>query len=100
MKQMAFRKLTGLLAFVCLALIRCGHTSINPDDETRQAMESARLLPLQVMVEERRLVVTSNDTIDDQTIRPGMEILEINGRKVPDILSRMWPAESADGDVE
>ena len=83
-----------------LALIRCGHTSINPDDEIRKAVEGARLFPLQVMVEGKRLVVTSNDTTDDQTIRPGMEVLEINGRKVTDILSRMWATESADGDIE
>lgn len=83
-----------------LAMVRCGHTGIIPDEQMRKAMEGVRFFPLQVAVEGKRLVVTSNDTADDQTIRPGMEILEINGRKVTDILSRMWSTEAADGDIE
>lgn len=83
-----------------LALIRCGHTSINPDEEMRRAFGSARLFPLQVMLEGRRLVVTSNDTADDPTIRPGMEVLEINGHNVTNILGRFLRVDSADGDIE
>ena len=45
------------------------------------------------MIEGRRLMVQSNDTPDDRTIRPGMEILEINGRKPADILNRILPLE-------
>ena len=42
-----------------LALIRCGHTSITPDDDMRTALDGSRLLPLQMMVEDRRLMVLS-----------------------------------------
>jgi hypothetical protein len=34
-----------------LSLIKCGHTSIKPDDEMGKAFGNARLFPLQVMVE-------------------------------------------------
>lgn len=71
-----------------LAAIRCGHTHCQPDDETQQAMESVRFFPLRVMMEDGRLVVISNDTPDDQTIHPGMQLLTINGRKVGDVLQR------------
>jgi hypothetical protein len=83
-----------------LATIRCGHTSCSPDEETQTAERSARLFPLRVMQEGKRLMVLFNDTPDDQTIRPGMEILEINGHKTIDILDRIWRTESADGDIE
>jgi len=83
-----------------LAAIRCGHTHCQPDDETQHAMESVRFFPLRVMVEDGRLAVVSNDTPDDQTIRPGMQLLTINGSKVEDVLRKMWPLEDGDGDIE
>jgi hypothetical protein len=83
-----------------LARIRCGHTHARMDDETQKAVRGVRLFPLQVRMEDWRLMVASNDTPDDHTMHPGMEILEINGRKVKDVLRRMWPLESADGDIE
>jgi C-terminal processing protease CtpA/Prc len=83
-----------------LARIKCGHTGLTPDDETRAAVENARMFPLRMLMEGRRLMVLSNDTPDDQTIRPGMEIVEINGRKPGDILNRILPAMPTDGDIE
>lgn len=83
-----------------LALIRCGHTSINPDDEMMKRFKTARLFPLQVMLEGPHMIVKSNETPDDQTIVPGTEILEINGHRVPDILDRCQKIESGDGDIE
>jgi C-terminal processing protease CtpA/Prc len=83
-----------------LAHIRCGHTGLTPDSETQAAATSARKFPLRMRIEGRRFVVLFNDTPDDQTIRPGMEITEINGRKPGDILNRIWPTLAADGDIE
>src|SRR5262249_20506975 len=51
-------------------------------------------------IEGQRLMVLSNYTPDDPTIRPGMEILEINGSKPNDILNRILPAMTTDGDIE
>lgn len=83
-----------------LAPIRCGHTGMGPDEELRTAAANAQMFPLRVLLEGRRLLVTFNDTPDDQTIRPGMEISEINGRKVGDIFDRILPTLPADGDIE
>lgn len=83
-----------------LAQIRCGHTGLTPDEETQKELAGARMFPLRITVEGRRLIVQSNDTPDDRTIRPGMEIIEINGRKPADILNRILPKLAADGDIE
>ena len=83
-----------------LARIRCGHTGLTPDEETQKELANTRMFPLRIRVEGRRLMVQSNDTPDDKTIRPGMEIIEINGRKPTDILNRILPKLAADGDVE
>src|SRR5262245_4794609 len=83
-----------------LARIKCGHTGLTPDGETREAIAGARLFPLRVLIEGRRLIVFSNDTPDDQTIRPGMEIVGINGRRPSEVLNRILPAMPADGDIE
>ncbi|HSQ19116.1 MAG TPA: hypothetical protein VLR92_01955, partial [Blastocatellia bacterium] len=83
-----------------LAQIRCGHTGVTPDEATQKELAAARMFPIRVMIEGRRLMVLSNDTLDDQTIRPGMEILEIDGHKAADILSRILPKVPTDGDIE
>jgi hypothetical protein len=83
-----------------LARVRCGHTRLLPDDEMQAAVRGARKFPLRVLIEGRRLIVLFNDTPDDSTVRPGMEILEINGRTAADILDRLGPTLPADGDIE
>jgi C-terminal processing protease CtpA/Prc len=88
------------IATETLASIRCGHTGVGPDEEIQTATASARLFPLRMLVEGRRLVVLFNDTADDQTIRPGMEVREINGRKPSDLLDLILPKLSGDGDIE
>jgi hypothetical protein len=80
--------------------IRCGHTGIRPDDELGAAMKSARTFPLRLLPEGQRLKVLFNDTADDATLRPGMEVLEINGAKAADLLARCLRLESGDGDIE
>jgi len=92
----------GFLAVVAetLAKIRCGHTGVNSDSETQATVANALMFPLRALIEERRLMILSNDTPDNQTIRPGMEILEINGRKSSDIINRILPLMATDGDIE
>lgn len=83
-----------------VALIHCGHTSVDPDDQLKQEIDNTPLFPLRVHPERAGLMVLSNDTSSDETIRPGMELLRINGKNVADILARIWPLLSADGDIE
>ena len=83
-----------------LALIRCGHTSMNPDDGFKAAVRDARTFPLRVKLDGPKLRVVLNDTPTDATILPGMELLEINGRKAGDIVNRFRQVLPADGDIE
>src|SRR6266540_1786742 len=82
------------------AAIRCGHTGVQPDAETQAAFAAAPLFPMRIMIEKHKLFVLANDTPNDSTIRPGMEILEINGRTSREIFDRIMPAISTDGDIE
>ncbi len=83
-----------------LGLVKCGHTSINPDETAMQGWQTARRFPLRVMIEDGRLIVLSNDTPDNQTIAPDMELLEINGHLVPELLRRFARIESSDGAIQ
>lgn len=83
-----------------LATIKCGHTGCEPGEATKAAIKETRLFPLRVLLEGPRLMVLLNDTPDNPAIRPGMEIVEINGHKASDIVSRFMPLLSGDGDVE
>lgn len=65
-----------------------------------KAFGNARLFPLQVLVEDQRLMVKSNETPDNRTILPGMEVIEINGHKAAGLLERFCQVDSADGDIE
>ena len=90
---------TGIVSEM-LADIRCGHTHLDLDQETQAALAKAPTFPLRLAVENRRLIVMFNDTPGDATIRPGMEITEINGRKTEAILDLIQPKLPADGYIE
>jgi hypothetical protein len=83
-----------------LAEIRCGHTRLEYDDSTNAALARARQFPLGLAVEGSRLMVVSNDTPDDATIRPGMEVLRINGRTATEVLDLLLPRLPGDGFIE
>ena len=83
-----------------LASIRCGHTRMHWDPEMEAAIRNGRAFPLRVTFEGERLMVLLNQTPDDRTIRPGMELISINGRSVPDLIKQFWTVTYADGDVE
>ena len=95
-------KKTEFLAVMAetLSTIKCGHTGCEPDEEMKAALHGAKTFPFRILLEGRRVKVFLNDTPDNQTIKPGMEIAEINGRKVSDILDRFLSLMSADGDIE
>ena len=83
-----------------IAQIKCGHTGTSTDETYQAVLSNAPAFPLQVKLEGQRLMVLANQTPDDSTIRPGMEIVEINGRKPTEITNRILKMLSADGDVE
>ena len=83
-----------------LAAMRCGHTSMNNDSDLRAAARAAPTFPLTVMMQGQHLMVLLNNTPDDAVIRPGMELVQINGRPVNEIVSRIEQALPADGDIQ
>ena len=80
-----------------IAAIRDGHTRLEYDDATVAAMTSAPMLPCRVAHENGRYVVTSNETPDDGTIRPGMELVSVNGKSIATIVGAIAPNLSPDG---
>jgi hypothetical protein len=93
------RALIGTLAEM-LADIHDGHSGLQYDEQSLEALSTSTLLPLRVLIEGTRLVVISNDTPDDATIRPGMELVSINGRKAADVLAAILPKLPGDGFIE
>ena len=93
------RGLIGVLSEM-LAAIHDGHSRVQPDEQTSEAMSAAKMLPIRVQIEGTRMVVVSNDTTDDATIRPGMEVVSINGRSASDVLAAIMPKLSGDGFIE
>lgn len=83
-----------------LADIRDGHTRLEYDDSTTAALLGRPLFPLRVAVEGSRLVVTSNDTPSDTIIKPGMEIVEINGQSANAVRSIVAPKVAGDAFIE
>jgi len=83
-----------------IAAIRDGHTRLEYDDVTTSALAAARVFPLRVAYEGGRLIVTHNDTPADGTIRPGMELVAINGRPGASIVAAIAPKLSGDGFIE
>jgi len=77
--------------------IRCGHTHWRLDPDTQRALDAAPILPLQVAVEGSRPVVAWNNSPEDRSIRPGMEIVSINGRSAASLLRSMGRVTPRDG---
>lgn len=83
-----------------LASIRCGHTRMYWDQEMEAAIRDGRSFPLRVQFEGSRLMVVLNQTADDRTIRPGMELVSVNGRPIAELVKQFWAVNYADGDIE
>lgn len=83
-----------------LAAIGDGHSRLEYDETTTATLAMARLFPFRLLIEDSRLMVLSNDSPDDAIIRPGMEILRINGRSARDVLDQILPKLPADGFIE
>jgi C-terminal processing protease CtpA/Prc len=83
-----------------LTVVRDGHMRLEYDATTNQSLATARLLPLRVASEGGRIVITSNDAVDNEAIAPGMELLSVNGRATADIVKLILPKLPGDGFIE
>jgi len=85
------------LVMEVLADTRDGHMRLVMDDQIMSEFSKARLLPFALSIEDDRTIVRFNETKDDSTIRPGYEILAINGEKTSALLQRMYALLPGDG---
>src|SRR5687768_3094368 len=83
-----------------LAELRDGHARLEFDSVTNASLATASVLPLRVAIEGEKLIVTFNDSPSDTTIKPGMEIVSVNGRISTEIIRSLLPAVSGDGFIE
>src|SRR5687768_5402306 len=63
-----------------------GHIQVAESDAVNAEVAAAPLLPLRFLIEDERLVVLYNDSLSEG-IRPGMEVVAINGRSARAILA-------------
>ncbi len=79
-----------------VAELRCGHSFLSVSANIERHMkEEALFFPLEVRILENRLFVISDSY--DKGIRPGTEILSINGRSSDDIIRSISSNMSTDG---
>jgi hypothetical protein len=98
-REMSRREFFGLVNQLLVAT-GDGHARADLDDSTLAELNRAPRFPLQVTLEGTRLIVTSNDTRDDAIIRPGMEIISVNGHTLDELTSSIMPTIRRDGFVE
>jgi len=98
------RDLSREQAFLALskftAGIRCGHTFLNPTNQSRETarelFERHDKIPFHFRWIDRRMFVTRNLSEDPRLV-PGSEILEINGSDSGALLDRLMTIARADG---
>ena len=98
-RDMSQRDFISFIAEV-VADARDGHARLEYDGATNAALAAAALFPLRVSLEGDRLIVLSNSTSADSVIRPGMELVRINGYSARDIIANILPKISGDGFIE
>jgi hypothetical protein len=83
-----------------LTEIRDGHAQLEFDDLTNEKITAARMLPLRLQIEGSKLIVMFNDTPDNTTVKPGMEIKSINGHATSELIPSFMKKTSGDGFIE
>lgn len=92
-------ELFGVIS-AAVAELRDGHLRPELDAETARIFASARVFPLRLAAQQKRLFVLYNDTPNDTTVVPGMELLSVNGRSIADLRAALLPKMSGDGFIE
>jgi hypothetical protein len=98
-KEMSRREFFGLVNELLVAT-GDGHARADQDDSTTAELDRALRFPLNVVLEGTRLMVTANATSNDSLMRPGMEVISVNGHSVNDLLARIMPTLRRDGFIE
>ncbi len=84
-----------------LAAIKDGHLGLTnfQGDEISTVVDLAKQFPLALTFESKRALVLLNQGLDDR-VKPGMEVLDINGESLGEILRQILPNLTHDGDVQ
>lgn len=88
------------LLFELIGDLRDGHMRFDIDPGTRASLDKAKLFPLSLLIEGDHVYVLHNETPSDETIKPGMELLIVNGKKINDLLEFIYPKLPSDGFME
>jgi hypothetical protein len=80
-----------------LAKLGDGHLRIDYDQADAAKMSPPLFFPYDVLVEGSFIIIKTNDSKTDTLIKPGMQILPINGRKPADIKKKILPMLASDG---
>lgn len=83
-----------------LAEVRDGHLRLEYDAQTTAELANARLFPLRLAIENKKAVVIFNDTPQDNTVQPGMELVAINGHPMGKTIELLLKKIGGDGFVE
>jgi C-terminal processing protease CtpA/Prc len=97
---MKSRRAFTQLVMEVLADTRDGHMRLIMDEQILADFGKARLFPFAIQIEEDRMMVRYNETKGDSTIKPGYEIVKINGEKTSDIFKRMYAKLPGDGYIQ
>ena len=97
-RPMTLLQFRSVLAPV-LAAIKDGHLQFPRyrGDEIRAVLNATKQFPLALTFESTRAFVVLNQGLDDR-VKPGMEVLAINGESLANILQRILPNLVQDGD--
>jgi hypothetical protein len=90
------RELTTVVAEM-IARIGDGHSRLEHDRATSEAIRRAPLLPLRLALEDSALVVVHNYSTTDSSIRPTMEIVSIDGRGARELVEHLRRVVPGDG---
>ena len=84
-----------------LAAVKDGHAGFSDfqGDEISTLLNSAKQFPLMLRIESQRGYVVLNQGLDER-VKPGMEVLAINGKSLAQILGVILPNLSGDGDSQ
>ena len=93
--QLAFARLLS----ETIATIGDGHARLELDSLTIATVADARVLPLRVHLEGERVLLLYNDSPTDTTLRPGMELREINGHRASALVRALLPTIAGDGEI-
>ncbi len=84
---------------VLIADIRCAHTTVFPGKNLGNLFSSFQLFPFGVIYIDNQVYLTLNTTADT-SVKPGFELLSINGRPIDSINSLLFRHIWCDGYVE